>query len=73
VTVDSPETFEQVVRSTFTNRRKKLSNAARAVAESRGRSAPEALLAAGIDPGRRPETLTVDEFGRLANVLNGSR
>ena len=26
-----------------------------------------AVEAAGIDPGRRAETLTVEEFGRIAN------
>lgn len=69
VTVNSPDTFERVVRSTFTQRRKTLGNAARAAAEAYGRSAPEALAAAGIDPRRRPETLTLEELARFANVL----
>jgi 16S rRNA (adenine1518-N6/adenine1519-N6)-dimethyltransferase len=69
VEVASDRVFEEVVRSIFTQRRKTLGNAARAVAGSHGRSAPEALRAAGIDPGRRPEALTLEELARFANVL----
>jgi 16S rRNA (adenine1518-N6/adenine1519-N6)-dimethyltransferase len=69
VTVASFDTFERVVRSIFTQRRKTLGNAARGVAEAHHRAAPEALAAAGIDPVRRPETLTLEEIARFANVL----
>jgi 16S rRNA (adenine1518-N6/adenine1519-N6)-dimethyltransferase len=69
VRVDSPQTLERVIRSIFTQRRKMLGNAARAVAEAHHRNATEALAAAGIDSTRRPETLTLVELARLANVL----
>lgn len=70
VSVGSFQTFEAIVRSIFTQRRKTLGNAARAVAEAHGRVAAEALAAAGIDSTRRPETLTLDELARFANVLS---
>jgi 16S rRNA (adenine1518-N6/adenine1519-N6)-dimethyltransferase len=72
VRVASADTFDRIVRSIFTQRRKTLANAAKAVAESHGRATPEALTAAGIDPIRRPETLTLEELARFANVLSGA-
>ena len=59
VALTSRTVFDQIVRSIFTQRRKTLANAARGVADAFGRSAQEALSAAGIDeaPGRqRPST-----------------
>lgn len=61
--------FEQMVRSIFTQRRKTLLNALRPFAESRGTDSRRALSAAGIDSTRRPETLNLKEFARLADVL----
>lgn len=61
--------FEAMVRSMFTQRRKTLSNALRPFAASRGAEAPAALVAAGIDPARRPETLQLDELARLAEIF----
>jgi 16S rRNA (adenine1518-N6/adenine1519-N6)-dimethyltransferase len=58
--------FETMVRSMFTQRRKTLSNALKPYADSRHRSAGEALAAANIDAGRRPETLQLAELSRLA-------
>lgn len=62
--------FDRMVRSMFTQRRKTLGNALRPFAGSAGRDASRALLAAGIDAGRRPETLTLDEAVRLALALS---
>lgn len=62
--------FEPMVRSIFTQRRKTLLNALRSFAESRSTDSRQALAAAGIDPGRRPETLDLHELGRLADVLS---
>jgi 16S rRNA (adenine1518-N6/adenine1519-N6)-dimethyltransferase len=67
--VRSVETFEAVVRSMFTQRRKMLSNALAAYAASKDRDPASALGAAGIDARRRPETLTVAELVRLADVF----
>ena len=65
------DAFVAMVRSMFTQRRKTLSNALRAYAESRSHTAAVALSSAGIDPGRRPETLQLDELGRLARFFAG--
>lgn len=62
--------FEQMVRSIFTQRRKTLQNALRSFAASRGTDSRRALEAAGIEAGRRPETLDLKELGRLADVLS---
>jgi 16S rRNA (adenine1518-N6/adenine1519-N6)-dimethyltransferase len=61
--------FRALVRSVFTQRRKTLGNALKPFAEIRGVEARDVLRAAGIDQVRRPETLTLEEFGHLANLL----
>ena len=52
--------LENVVRSAFAQRRKTLRNTLKGLLDA------EAIEAAGIDPARRAETLTLDEFRRLA-------
>jgi 16S rRNA (adenine1518-N6/adenine1519-N6)-dimethyltransferase len=64
------KTFERLVRSIFTQRRKMLSNALRAFAEERGVDVRRALAAASIDGIRRPETLQVTELAQLADVFH---
>ncbi|MDN3557278.1 16S rRNA (adenine(1518)-N(6)/adenine(1519)-N(6))-dimethyltransferase RsmA [Halomonas maura] len=54
----------QLVREAFAQRRKTLRN------NLKGRLAAGDLEALGIDPGRRPQTLTVEEFVRIANHLS---
>ena len=70
------ELFAGLVRSVFTRRRKTLANALLAV-DNRERETflePKALLElAGIDGQRRPETMTVTEFARLADVYAAKR
>jgi 16S rRNA (adenine1518-N6/adenine1519-N6)-dimethyltransferase len=61
----------RVVRTAFSQRRKTLRNA---LTKSGGFGAPkeavlEALDAAGIDADRRPQTLSLDEFARLAGEI----
>jgi 16S rRNA (adenine1518-N6/adenine1519-N6)-dimethyltransferase len=66
VTVRSEQVFRRVVKAAFAQRRKTLRNALRAV----GYRDLDALSAlAGIDLQRRGETLSVEEFAALANVL----
>jgi len=66
--------FEQMVRSMFAQRRKTLGNALRSFSDARGWAPGEAAAKAGIDPGRRPETLDLGEIARLAAVFaSGSR
>ena len=62
--VEETDSFRAVVRAAFQMRRKTLHNALRALGDA-GRAA-SALREAGIDPGRRGETLSVEEFATLA-------
>jgi len=64
--------FEKMVRTMFMQRRKTLANALRPYAESVGRDAKAVLTDAGIDPMRRPETLSQDDLLRLTSVLQPS-
>ncbi len=69
VLVTDEARFFQLVHAAFGQRRKTIANA---LAGGRigmdRRSATLLLEAAGIDPGRRGETLSLDEFARLANA-----
>ena len=55
--------LEQVVRQAFGQRRKTLRNAVAGLLDA------ATLERLGIDPGRRPETLTVGEFVALSNAV----
>jgi 16S rRNA (adenine1518-N6/adenine1519-N6)-dimethyltransferase len=59
--------YSSVVHAAFGQRRKTLRNALRAVFEERAVDA--ALVATGIDGGRRGETLDIAEFGALAAAV----
>ncbi|MGA3279551.1 MAG: 16S rRNA (adenine(1518)-N(6)/adenine(1519)-N(6))-dimethyltransferase RsmA [Smithella sp.] len=66
--------FVRLVRDAFAQRRKMLINNLKQSKLLEG--APEsllkeALMLAGIDSGRRGETLSVEEFGHLSNILKG--
>lgn len=58
--------FSDVVRQAFGQRRKTLRNNLKGVIEV------EALEALGIDPGRRPQTLRVDELVAISNYLTSA-
>jgi 16S rRNA (adenine1518-N6/adenine1519-N6)-dimethyltransferase len=64
--------FDVLVRALFAQRRKMLGNGLRPLASSRGAEAGAVLRAAGIDPSRRPETLHLQEFARLADALGAA-
>jgi 16S rRNA (adenine1518-N6/adenine1519-N6)-dimethyltransferase len=66
VPIPDERQFESMVRSMFTQRRKTLANALAAFAGSHGQHAGDVLRAAGIDPSRRPETLSLEELAALA-------
>jgi 16S rRNA (adenine1518-N6/adenine1519-N6)-dimethyltransferase len=69
--VRSHRIFETLVQAVFTRRRKMLANALLAYEDHGTRpdlSPAEALDQAGLDGRRRPETLSIHEFGRLADV-----
>ena len=64
--------FFALVKNSFVQRRKTLwNNLAKAyVGESHTKeSLATALESAGIDPSRRAETLTIEEFARLSDAL----
>jgi 16S rRNA (adenine1518-N6/adenine1519-N6)-dimethyltransferase len=66
--------FVRLVRDAFAQRRKMLINNLKQSKLLEG--APEsllkdALMLAGIDSGRRGETLSIEEFGHLSNILKG--
>jgi 16S rRNA (adenine1518-N6/adenine1519-N6)-dimethyltransferase len=65
---DEP-TFEALVRSIFTQRRKTLANALARFAAARGMTARDAIARASLDGTRRPETLQLTELARLADVF----
>jgi 16S rRNA (adenine1518-N6/adenine1519-N6)-dimethyltransferase len=70
VPVPDPARFHTVVRAAFAQRRKSLSNALAAGLRLSTARARAALTAAGIDPMRRAETLTLAEFARLAEAVS---
>jgi 16S rRNA (adenine1518-N6/adenine1519-N6)-dimethyltransferase len=60
-TADDPALLFELVKLAFGQRRKTLRN------NFKGRVSPDTLEALGIDPIRRPQTLTVAEFVTIAN------
>jgi 16S rRNA (adenine1518-N6/adenine1519-N6)-dimethyltransferase len=56
--------FKSVVKTAFSQRRKVISNSLKGMRKD----AKEWLGNAGIDPNRRPETLSIEEFARLSNT-----
>ena len=72
--VADPATFAAIVQAVFTQRRKTLANALRACGDQVPRLTPaDALAAAGLNGTRRPETLAIGEFARLADVYAARR
>jgi 16S rRNA (adenine1518-N6/adenine1519-N6)-dimethyltransferase len=67
---EETESFRAVVRAAFQMRRKTLRNALRGLGEAD--RADRALGDAGIDPRRRGETLSIDEFARLAECWDAA-
>ena len=71
VPIAEPARFRAVVRAAFAQRRKNLANALAAGLGGGAERARLRVAAAGIDPGRRAETLSLAEFARLAEALAG--
>lgn len=71
VALDNPALFFKMVKAAFGQRRKTLHNALNAggFGNSKDQTA-EFLRNSGIDPQRRGETLTIEEFATLANYIN---
>lgn len=70
VTSVSAEEFFKVVRAGFGQKRKQLANSLSAGLELPKDITQSALERAGIDPRRRAETLTLDEWGTLCQSLS---
>ena len=61
--VHDPKTFSRLVQQAFSQRRKSLRNTLK------GMLSAQQLEAAGVDPRARAETLSVEEFARLSNMV----
>jgi 16S rRNA (adenine1518-N6/adenine1519-N6)-dimethyltransferase len=64
VDVADEKMFFRIIKTAFSQRRKMLSNSLRSIRSD----TKEWLTAAGIDPNRRPETLSIQEFARLSDM-----
>ncbi|MGC4379259.1 16S rRNA (adenine(1518)-N(6)/adenine(1519)-N(6))-dimethyltransferase RsmA [Fictibacillus sp. Mic-4] len=71
VHVEDEAFFFKVIRASFAQRRKTLWNNLlnNLIAKEKREELEEALKSAGIDPKRRGETLTIEEFARLSDRL----
>lgn len=65
VLVRDEKTFFSLVKTAFSQRRKTLSNSLKTF----GKDIKDILIDCGIDPQRRPETLSLDEFAELSDFL----
>ena len=73
VDVGDPEWFRKVVKAGFLQRRKKLSNSLAASGMFSRAAIAAALEASSIDGSRRAETLSLEEFARMAEALRVAR
>ncbi|MEF3193148.1 MAG: 16S rRNA (adenine(1518)-N(6)/adenine(1519)-N(6))-dimethyltransferase, partial [Halothiobacillaceae bacterium] len=64
VDVGEPDIFSRMVAQAFNMRRKTLRNALKGFVDEAG------IQAAGIDPVRRPESLSLEEFAALSRVAS---
>lgn len=69
---DDEALFQRVIKAAFSQRRKTLRNSLGQLGYSR-EVMGTVMDATGIDLGRRAETLSVEEFCRLANFLGGTQ
>jgi 16S rRNA (adenine1518-N6/adenine1519-N6)-dimethyltransferase len=69
VNLRDEEWFKRVVKACFGYRRKTLANALKHSELPLPESIESRMEKVGIDPRRRPETLTIEEFVRLAEAL----
>ena len=67
--VDDEDLYFKVVKAAFGQRRKTLLNSISSMGNLAKDQVKEALDEAGIDPKRRGETLSLDEFAILSNVI----
>jgi len=65
VEVDDPDGFFEVVRAGFAQRRKQLRNALAAELNLPASEVAQALSRAGVNPRRRAQTLSIEEWGKV--------
>ncbi len=65
VDVSDVKLFTRIVKTAFSQRRKMLSNSLKSLRED----VRERLDKADIDPNRRPETLSIEEFAKITDVF----
>lgn len=70
VSLEDEQLFFDVIKAGFSQRRKTLRNTLSGLAGLSKEEMEEAMEAAGIDPGRRGETLTMEEFAALSNQID---
>ena len=73
VAPDEEDGVRQMVQAAFALRRKQMRRVVRSIAGADVERAEDALVASGIDPEARPETLAPDAFVRLYRELRGPR
>lgn len=66
---EDEEWFREVVKASFSHRRKTLINSLKFSGLPLPPSPEKKMETSGIDPGRRPETLNIEEFIHLAEAL----
>lgn len=69
VDLENEKFFFKCVRAGFGQRRKTLSNSMSTLDDYEKEEIVEGLKAVGIDPQRRAETLSIDEFANISNKL----
>jgi len=69
VHVHDRDIFRKIIKASFANRRKMIANSLRSIHPG----IREILERSGIAPARRPETLSMEEFAILANLLSDSQ
>lgn len=73
VVVKDVDTFFKVAKAGFGQKRKQLHNSLAAGLQITHEQIMQTLNEVGIDPKRRAETLTLEEWGRLSDRLSGER
>jgi len=68
VNIPDEKLFERVVRAAFSSRRKMIGNSLQSIMSKE--TALQALELSGIDSKRRAETVTIEEFGLLAEMVS---
>ncbi|MCI4624332.1 MAG: 16S rRNA (adenine(1518)-N(6)/adenine(1519)-N(6))-dimethyltransferase RsmA [Candidatus Magnetoovum sp. WYHC-5] len=66
ILVDDEALFFRIIRTSFSKRRKTLANSLKSL----NALAADLLIKAGIDPKRRPETLSLEEFAAITRALH---